>query len=44
VPSWCQSEGYSKGYFLMQLGEGSGISGDGLIYLFSDGASLAQFT
>ena len=44
MPGWCQSEGYAKGYLLMQLGEESGISGDGLIYLFHDGISLAQFT
>lgn len=42
VPMWCQSEEH-QGNFLMQFGEEFGISGDGLIYMFSD-TTFAQFT
>jgi hypothetical protein len=42
VPSWCQEQEH-QGNFIMQLGEESGISGDGLIYVFDD-TVFAQFT
>ena len=42
VPFWCQQEKH-QGNFIMQCGEESGISGDGLVYVFDD-AIFAQFT
>ena len=42
VPCWCQSQQH-QGRFLMQLGEGWGPSGDGLLYVFDDSV-FAQFT
>jgi len=42
VPCWCQGRDH-QGNFLMQLGEGLGVSGDGLIYVFDD-SIFAQFT
>lgn len=42
VPLWCQGQEH-QGNFLMQFGERFGVSGDGLIYMFSD-AIFAQFT
>ncbi len=42
VPLWCQSQEH-QGNFLMQFGEDFGVSGDGLIYMFSD-TIFAQFT
>lgn len=42
LPGWLQSEEH-QGILLMQLGEGYGISGDGLIYVFDD-AVVSQIT
>lgn len=42
VPVWCQYPEH-QGDFWMQLSEGFGISGDGLIYVFDD-AFFAQIT
>lgn len=42
VPLWCQYEEH-QGLFLGQMGEESGISGDGLVYLFDDSV-FAQIT
>lgn len=42
VPFWCQEPDH-QGNFIMQFGEGLGVSGDGLVYVFDD-AIFAQFT
>lgn len=44
VPLWCQYDASPRnGLFLFQCGEGWGLSGDGLVYVF-DTAVVTQFT